>query len=83
MEAEKSYMVKAFTAMSSASARAPSGVPTANRLAFYRMDQSMVTDYPQVDIPEIGYFDHPETQSLHRYSRSRQISDGWRDLSSR
>lgn len=26
------------------------------------MDQSMVTDYPQVDIPEIG-FDHPETQS--------------------
>ena len=26
------------------------------------MDQSMVTDYPQVDIPEIG-FDHLETQS--------------------
>ena len=26
------------------------------------MDQSMVTDYPQVDIPEIG-FNHPETQS--------------------
>lgn len=33
-----------------------------NKLAFYRMDQSMVTDYPQVDIPEIG-FDHPETES--------------------
>ena len=32
------------------------------KLAFYRMDQSMVTDYPQVDIPEIG-FNHPETQS--------------------
>ena len=33
------------------------------RLAFYRMDQSMVTDYPQVDIPEIDYFNHPETQT--------------------
>ena len=36
--------------------------PNGEKLAFYRMDQSMVTDYPQVDIPEIG-FDHPETQS--------------------
>ena len=36
--------------------------PNGERLAFYRMDQSMVTDYPQVDIPEIG-FDHSETQS--------------------
>ena len=27
------------------------------------MDQSMVTDYPQVDIPEIDYFKHPETQT--------------------
>ncbi len=36
--------------------------PDGRMLAFYRMDQSMVTDYPQVDIPEIG-FDHPETQS--------------------
>ncbi len=36
--------------------------PNGERLAFYRMDQSMVTDYPQVNIPEIG-FDHPETQS--------------------
>ena len=36
--------------------------PDGSKLAFYRMDQSMVTDYPQVDIPEIG-FDHPETQS--------------------
>ena len=36
--------------------------PDGNMLAFYRMDQSMVTDYPQVDIPEIG-FNHPETQS--------------------
>ena len=36
--------------------------PNGERLAFYRMDQSMVTDYPQVDIPEIG-FGHPETQS--------------------
>lgn len=26
--------------------------PDGQRLAFYRMDQSMVTDYPQVDIPE-------------------------------
>ena len=33
------------------------------KLAFYRMDQSMVTDYPQVDIPEIDYFKHPETQT--------------------
>ena len=36
--------------------------PKGHLLAFYRMDQSMVTDYPQVNIPEIG-FDHPETQS--------------------
>ena len=36
--------------------------PDGMRLAFYRMDQSMVTDYPQVNIPEIG-FNHPETQS--------------------
>lgn len=26
--------------------------PDGRRLAFYRMDQSMVTDYPQVDIPD-------------------------------
>lgn len=26
--------------------------PDGKRLAFYRMDQSMVTDYPQVDIPD-------------------------------
>ena len=26
--------------------------PDGNKLAFYRMDQSMVTDYPQVDIPD-------------------------------
>ncbi len=36
--------------------------PDGSKLAFYRMDQSMVTDYPQVNIPEIG-FNHPETQS--------------------
>ena len=36
--------------------------PDGSKLAFYRMDQSMVTDYPQVDIPEIG-FNHPVTQS--------------------
>ena len=33
------------------------------KLAFYRMDQSMVVDYPQVKIPEIDYFNHPETQT--------------------
>ena len=37
--------------------------PDGSKLAFYRMDQSMVTDYPQVNIPEIDYFNHPETQS--------------------
>ena len=36
--------------------------PNGELLAFYRMDQSMVTNYPQVNIPEIG-FNHPETQS--------------------
>ena len=36
--------------------------PNGKKLAFYRMDQSMVTDYPQVDIPEVG-FNHPETES--------------------
>ena len=29
--------------------------PKGNRLAFYRMDQSMVTDYPLVDIPELDW----------------------------
>lgn len=29
--------------------------PMGNRLAFYRMDQSMVTDYPLVDIPEVDW----------------------------
>ena len=33
------------------------------KLAFYRMDQSMVVDYPQVKIPEIDHFNHPETQT--------------------
>lgn len=33
-----------------------------NKLAFYRMDQSMVTDYPQVNIPEIG-FNQSKSQS--------------------
>ena len=28
--------------------------PDGQRLAFYRMDQSMVTDYPQVNIPSVG-----------------------------
>ena len=37
--------------------------PNGEKLAFYRMDQSMVTDYPQVNIPEIDYFNHSETQS--------------------
>lgn len=37
--------------------------PSGEKLAFYRMDQSMVTDYPQVTIPEIDDFNHPETQS--------------------
>ena len=37
--------------------------PSGEKLAFYRMDQSMVTDYPQVNIPEIDDFNHPETQS--------------------
>lgn len=27
--------------------------PSGTRLAFYRMDQSMVTDYPLIDVPEI------------------------------
>ena len=34
-----------------------------SKLAFYRMDQSMVVDYPQVTIPEIDYFNHPETET--------------------
>ena len=29
--------------------------PAGNRLAFYRMDQSMVTDYPLVHIPEVDW----------------------------
>ena len=33
--------------------------PKGNKLAFYRMDQSMVADYPQVTIPEV-------TDSAHR-----------------
>ncbi len=41
----------------------------------------MVTEYPQVNMPEIGY-DRSRDTELHRYSRSRRISYGWRDLSS-
>ena len=37
--------------------------PDGQKLAFYRMDQSMVTDYPQVNIPEFDSFNHPETQT--------------------
>lgn len=33
--------------------------PGHKRLAFYRMDQSMVTDYPLVDIPEVGWSPAP------------------------
>lgn len=29
--------------------------PKGNRLAFYRMDQSMVADYPLVDVPELDW----------------------------
>lgn len=36
--------------------------PDGSKLAFYRMDQSMVTDYPQVVIPELG-FDNTEKSS--------------------
>ena len=36
--------------------------PDGKKLAFYRMDQSMVTDYPQVTIPE-PYFDNKEENS--------------------
>ena len=38
--------------------------PDGQRLAFYRMDQSMVTDYPQVNIPPVATATHacpPET----------------------
>lgn len=33
--------------------------PKGNRLAFYRMDQSMVTDFPLVDIPEVDWTPKP------------------------
>ncbi len=33
--------------------------PEHKRLAFYRMDQSMVTDYPLVDIPEVDWSPAP------------------------
>ena len=52
-------MDRVFTAMSSVSTKGTFWVPNGELLAFYRMDQSMVTDYPQVDIPEIG-FNHPK-----------------------
>ncbi len=29
--------------------------PQGNRLAFYRMDQSMVVDYPLIDVPEVDW----------------------------
>ena len=29
--------------------------PKGNRLAFYRMDQSMVSDYPLIDVPELDW----------------------------
>jgi dipeptidyl-peptidase-4 len=48
-------MDRVYTAMSSALLTEDSGAPTKGKLAFYRMDQSMVTDYPLVTIPELDW----------------------------
>lgn len=42
--------------------------PDSSRVAFYRMDQSMVADYPQVDIDP------------HSHDGARQIPDGGRNV---
>ena len=48
MNPKASYAVKVYTVRNSVFIKVHSGVPK-NLLAFYRMDETMVTDYPQVN----------------------------------
>ncbi|MCC2548116.1 S9 family peptidase [Hymenobacter sp. BT175] len=56
--------------------------PTGNKLAYYRMDQSMVTDYPLVDISGA-----PARQNAIKYpmagDKSHEVTVGVYDLTSR
>ena len=56
--------------------------PTGAKLAFYRMDQTMVTDYPLVDLTEI-----PAREKTFKYpmagDTSHQVTVGVYDLSTR
>ena len=46
--------------------------PDGEKLAFYRMDQSMVTDYPQVEIPDPVFTNMDEGESvIAKYAPSR------------
>ena len=47
--------------------------PSGNRLAFYRMDQSMVTDYPLVHIPEVGEKTHNVTVGVYDINTKKTI----------
>ena len=60
--------------------------PDGQKLAFYRMDQSMVTDYPQVDIPEPKagdptdrYFTNiswsPDAKTIYMFELNRDQND--------
>ena len=52
--------------------------PDGQRLAFYRMDQSMVTDYPQVNIPEPTWVPDPgsriATEAPDKYPMAGETS---------
>ena len=50
MNPKASFAGKQYTAMNSVSTKAHFWSPKGNLLAFYRMDESMVTQYPLVDI---------------------------------
>ena len=54
--------------------------PKGNRLAFYRMDQSMVTDYPQVDIFPRSASYEPDKYPMAGMT-SHQVTVGVYDLS--
>ena len=49
--------------------------PDGNRLAFYRMDQSMVADYPLIDVPELTDSTHVmATPAPEKYPMAGQTS---------
>ena len=64
--------------------------PNGNQLAFYSMDQSMVTDYPQVDIskrvaelvpdkyPMAGMTSHKVKVGIFNLSNQKSVANSWK-----